>query len=131
MTYWSFSKRMSSHKVKIEEGSDPDDIQELLSKVSQLRQMEDNQALHWRRLSQIKWLGEGKEVSKYYFKILKPSRKENHLSCSFWRTELKSQIQLQYWRKLHSSTRNFTQQEVSLTRPSKPDADFLHTLAPG
>jgi hypothetical protein len=41
--------------------------------------MEDEQAVHWRRLSQIKWLGEGEEVSRYYFKLLKAKQKRESL----------------------------------------------------
>jgi hypothetical protein len=66
-------------KSELEEGNDPDDVQELLNKITELKQMEEDQALHWRRLSRIKWLGEGEEVSKYYFKLLQAKQKRESL----------------------------------------------------
>jgi hypothetical protein len=66
-------------KSELEEGSNPDDVQEPLAKILQLKQMEDDQAVHWRRLSRIKWLGEREEVSKYYFQLLKAKQKKESL----------------------------------------------------
>jgi hypothetical protein len=37
-------------KSELEEGNDPADIQDLLSKTTQLKQVEEDQALHWRQL---------------------------------------------------------------------------------
>jgi hypothetical protein len=67
-------------KSELEEGNDPEDISKLLAKTSQLKEMEENQALHWRRLSRIKRLGEREEVSKYYFNILKAKQKRETLN---------------------------------------------------
>jgi exonuclease III len=37
-------------KSELEEGNNPEDVQELLNKITELKKMEEDQAIHWRRL---------------------------------------------------------------------------------
>jgi hypothetical protein len=62
-------------KSEIEDDISEDEVQEFLQKTAMLRGLEIAEANKWRRLARIKWLGEGEESSKFFFRLLKAKQK--------------------------------------------------------
>jgi hypothetical protein len=96
----------------------------LLAKTTKLKQVEENQAIHWRRLSRIKWLGEGEEVSKYYFKLLKAKQKRESLLLLI----LDDGIEITDTTKILKETTQFYARLYSAGHPSSETEQARRTL---
>ncbi|CAM6104281.1 unnamed protein product [Calypogeia fissa] len=66
-------------KSELEEEEAADTVSELMESTSKLKELDEAEASRWRRLSRVKWLGEGEETTKYYFKLLKAKQKREKM----------------------------------------------------